>query len=112
MDELSLRETLKSERRAARARIQRLNWELNEIVGDSDGSPQYSLRRFIHYERERLTGLLGDAQGYLDDIDQAVGRLDDGTYNKCEKCNKTIPEQRLMVFPTARTCVGCDAVRR
>ncbi len=113
MNELALREILESEKSAALARVNRLNSELNEIVGDADDDgKQYSLRRFVHYERERIAGLLEDALSYVADIEHALARLASGTFGLCRKCGGTIPEERLIAFPTSGMCVECAAVRR
>ena len=37
-------------------------------------------------------------------IDEAMGRLEQGTYGICEACGRDIPEDRLKVMPTARYC--------
>jgi DnaK suppressor protein len=41
----------------------------------------------------------------LKDIDDALRRLDDGTYGICEECGKPIDEARLEAMPWARYCV-------
>lgn len=38
-------------------------------------------------------------------IDEAMGRLERGTYGICEECGEEIPEERLRVIPFARYCV-------
>jgi DnaK suppressor protein len=37
-------------------------------------------------------------------MDEAMGRLEQGTYGICEACGREIPEKRLRVMPTARYC--------
>jgi DnaK suppressor protein len=46
-------------------------------------------------------------RSHHDDIDAALGRLDNGTYGKCERCGREIPIERLEARPTARLCVAC-----
>jgi RNA polymerase-binding transcription factor DksA len=36
-----------------------------------------------------------------------LGRLEGGTYGRCETCGHPIPLVRLEVLPHARRCVGC-----
>lgn len=38
-------------------------------------------------------------------MDEAMGRLERGTYGICEECGLEIPEERLRVAPFARYCV-------
>lgn len=37
----------------------------------------------------------------------ALGKIQKGTYGKCEKCGKQIEEGRLLAMPTAQHCVTC-----
>jgi DnaK suppressor protein len=42
------------------------------------------------------------------DIDQALMRIDEGTYGQCARCGKTIDERRLEAMPTARYDAACQ----
>lgn len=44
------------------------------------------------------------------DIDQALLRLDEGTYGVCARCGKEIPERRLEALPTARYDAECQSI--
>ncbi len=44
------------------------------------------------------------------DIDQALLRMDEGSYGVCARCGKDIPERRLDAVPTARYDVECQAL--
>ena len=43
------------------------------------------------------------------DIDQALLRLDEGTYGICGRCGRPIEERRLEAMPTARYDAACQA---
>jgi len=43
----------------------------------------------------------------LKDIDSALERIEKGKYGKCEKCLKSIPKERLKIYPEARFCLKC-----
>ena len=43
------------------------------------------------------------------DIDQALLRIDEGTYGVCARCGKPIDERRLEAMPTARYDAACQA---
>lgn len=43
------------------------------------------------------------------DIDQALLRMDEGTYGECARCGKPIDERRLEALPTARYDAACQA---
>jgi DnaK suppressor protein len=44
------------------------------------------------------------------DIDQALLRMDEGSYGVCERCGKPIDERRLDAMPTARYDAACQAI--
>jgi DnaK suppressor protein len=41
-------------------------------------------------------------------IDDALDRIEDGTYGQCEECGVKIPRARLKVLPFAKFCVECQ----
>ena len=43
----------------------------------------------------------------LKDIDDALEKIEKGTYGKCEKCGGEIPKERLEANPEARDCIEC-----
>jgi DnaK suppressor protein len=44
------------------------------------------------------------------DIDQALLRIDEGSYGVCARCGKDIPERRLDALPTARYDADCQSL--
>lgn len=40
-------------------------------------------------------------------IDDALRRIEDGTYGKCVNCGAPIPEERLEAMPWATLCIDC-----
>jgi RNA polymerase-binding transcription factor DksA len=53
-------------------------------------------------ENQALAARLRDQ---LDDVELALGKLDGGTYGRCEICGNQIGEARLEVMPAARFCI-------
>lgn len=43
----------------------------------------------------------------LQDIGLALKKIKESGYGKCEKCGKEISEERLRIYPEARTCGKC-----
>lgn len=41
-------------------------------------------------------------------IDDALDRIEDGSYGLCEECGVKIPKGRLKVMPFAKYCVECQ----
>ena len=58
-------------------------------------------------ERDReINYLLSDRdRGKLNSIDQALERIDEGTYGICERCGEPIGRERLEVRPSATLCI-------
>ena len=53
---------------------------------------------------------LGDQESQMvADIDQALLRIEEGSYGICERCGKPIDERRLEAMPTARYDAECQA---
>src|SRR5213080_2347002 len=44
-------------------------------------------------------------------IDDALARVEDGTYGVCESCEADIAEGRLEALPFTRLCISCQAER-
>jgi len=64
-------------------------------------------------ERDReINYLLTDRdRGKLQSIDQALERIEEGTYGICENCEGEITSERLKAMPFTRLCVQCQSER-
>jgi len=60
------------------------------------------------FEQDLAIGLLQNGQQVLGDIAAALDRLDAGTFGRCERCGKEIPEARLAAVPYASRCITCE----
>jgi DnaK suppressor protein len=61
------------------------------------------------YDRDFALSLLSQEQDALYEIDQALKRIELGTYGKCEMSGKQIPRARLEAIPFARFTVECQS---
>lgn len=52
-------------------------------------------------------GCRASASIEIQDIDEALERLRDGTFGLCESCDKPISKGRLEAIPYARLCLPC-----
>ncbi len=86
-----------------------LNTSQREASGDLSG---YSLHMADmatdNFDREFTLGLASNEQQSLNMIDNALRRIEEGTYGNCEECSKAIPQKRLMAMPHARLCIKCQ----
>ena len=63
------------------------------------------------FERELSWDRASVEQKVLFHIDDALKRIEDGVYGKCESCQKKINKQRLKAIPYARLCRMCQEKR-
>jgi len=61
------------------------------------------------YDRDFALSLLSQEQDALYEIDQALKRIELGTYGTCEMSGKQIPRARLEAIPFARFTVECQS---
>lgn len=59
--------------------------------------------------RERDIALQAIEVEQLEQIEDALERLDEGTYGQCENCGQDIPPGRLEILPHATLCVNCQS---
>ncbi|MFO7652847.1 MAG: TraR/DksA C4-type zinc finger protein [Candidatus Krumholzibacteriia bacterium] len=105
------RETLVGERN----RLLRSVSRAQKIIGHADGEYEGSTGRAhsnhladmgsdeFDYETQLL--LSATQRSYLREIDDALQRIEDGTFGICEKTGKPINKARLKAIPTARLCI-------
>ena len=93
----------------------------------------YELQLELHQQFERQTDQLADLTGHrgddgsdpqtvaslkastrqaLADTTEALQRMNDGTYGRCQHCGQEIPVERLGILPSARYCVPCQQIHR
>ncbi len=58
-----------------------------------------------NYEQEFALGLMDSERRILVEIDDALNRIEEGTYGICEGTGQAIPRARLEAQPWARYCV-------
>lgn len=60
-----------------------------------------------NYEQDITFGLIEAEQAEVRAIDEALGRIEDGTFGVCEGCKEDIKPARLQAIPHARLCIEC-----
>ena len=100
------RNLLLEQRRQAVADMQ-----ADQTAGLADSDAVIDSAEEAQLDETRSTALeLGDRQYHLiNEIDDALRRIEDGTYGQCERCGKPIDEERLKAVPTARYDAECQA---
>ena len=63
------------------------------------------------YEREVSMNIVSSEQELLYQIDDALKRLDDGTFGVCQQCSQPITMSRLKAVPYASMCIACQRTK-
>ena len=77
--------------------------EGNDGVEDSGDMSELDLNRSTALD------LVGRESQLIEEIDEALLRIDDGTYGQCVRCGKPLDEERLKAMPTAKYDAECQA---
>jgi len=84
----------------------------SELQAERDGNKDEGMDTYdlASEERDReINFILSDRERIkLKQIDDALERLDDGTYGVCEACGLEIAEERLDAMPFSRLCRDCQ----
>ena len=96
----------------------KLETALARIARKSEGNYEAEFEDFGRDEEDNAeeveeyamkVGITETFEKKLEDINLALKKIEDGTYGICENCpNEEIPLERLMVYPSARTCLKCS----
>ncbi|HEX8180809.1 MAG TPA: TraR/DksA family transcriptional regulator [Pyrinomonadaceae bacterium] len=79
-----------------------------EMVANDDGVKD-TVDMSLQDVNQELALRLGErASQAVADIDQALLRIDEGSYGICARCSQPIPEARLEAMPTARYDAACQ----
>jgi len=108
MDLARMKQRLQEERARQLALAARLRMEEADPVesGELSTADQHPAELGSEtFERELELTTLSIVEGELKEIDDALRRLDHGSYDICEECGKPIDEARLEAVPWARYCV-------
>jgi DnaK suppressor protein len=62
------------------------------------------------FERERDQAIEESMRDELKQIDEALAKIEAGTYGICERCHKPIAPARLEALPYATLCIDCAAL--
>ena len=63
-------------------------------------------------ERSEIEALAGSLTDTLKEIEDALAKLEDGDYGRCESCGGEIGEARLEAMPQAKLCINCASKSR
>ncbi|MDP2938219.1 MAG: TraR/DksA family transcriptional regulator [Candidatus Omnitrophota bacterium] len=88
-------DTLKKSPKDAAGDISGYTYHMADVASDS-------------YDREFSLGLASNERQSLYELDDAIKKIEEGTFGICEECKSLITKTRLKVVPFARLCVKCQ----
>ncbi|MCX5710758.1 MAG: TraR/DksA family transcriptional regulator [Candidatus Omnitrophica bacterium] len=88
-------DTLKKSQKEASGDISGYTYHMADVATDS-------------YDREFSLGLASNERKFIYELDDALKRIEEGTFGVCEDCKALIAKNRLKAVPHARLCVKCQ----
>ncbi|XOF34859.1 MAG: RNA polymerase-binding protein DksA [Candidatus Electrothrix sp. YB6] len=80
---------------------------LTDMISHNGNIPDPNDRATIESDREFELRLRSRERKLLDKIEQAIARIDNGTYGTCAECEEPIALKRLEARPVASFCIDC-----
>jgi len=117
VNQTHLRTTLQEEaaeiaRRLREASGYGLDTPMNDAVGELSGYDQHPADLGSEmFERAKDIALREHDELRLEQVEQALSRMETGEYGRCEACGKDIGQARLEAEPAARCCLACEQGR-
>ena len=92
--------------------LEELNTRLDKITNDVRHSDTPLEKDFAEQatqnENNEVMDYLGNsARTEIDQIQQAIVRIDNGRYGICEVCDEPISKERLAAVPYSNSCIKC-----
>lgn len=88
-------DTLKKSQKDAAGDISGYTYHMADVATDT-------------YDREFSLGLASNGREVLYELDDALKKIEEGSFGICEACHSLITRTRLKAVPYARLCVNCQ----
>jgi DnaK suppressor protein len=81
----------------------------SDVATDDEHDPEGAT---LAFERAQIESLLQQSRAHIDEVDDALLRVSNGSYGRCEACGTLIDPDRLEARPFTTTCISCAKRRR
>jgi len=88
-------DTLKKSQKEASGDISGYTFHMADVATDT-------------YDREFSLGLASNERELLYSLEEALKKIEEGSFGICEECANSIAKTRLKALPYARLCVKCQ----
>jgi RNA polymerase-binding protein DksA len=107
------RKLIEDERERVVQGIDMIEEEIQGMAASQSGNQSYSNHMADigsdAIEQEQAFRHASQGSDYLMALEEALRRIDKGTYGVCEECEEKIPPRRLEAFLAARLCIKCQS---
>jgi DnaK suppressor protein len=107
------RKLIEKDKQSVLEKLGMIEEELEGLRASGSGNQSYSnhMADIGTDAMEQEQAFLHASQGtdYLLALEDALKRVEKGTYGTCESCGSKIPNRRLEAFLAARLCVDCKS---
>ena len=83
----------------------------NKISTEKESFPDPTDQAVAELDNNFLLKLRGREQKLLKKIDEAISRIDNGSYGVCESCGGEINIKRLEARPVTTLCIECKTAQ-
>jgi len=63
-------------------------------------------------DHDRVAAMVDELKKKLENVEETLIRIDNGTYGTCVECSKMIDTDRLSVLPQATLCLSCEQKKK
>jgi DnaK suppressor protein len=104
-----IRQDLLERRENLQRRIKEENDKVNE--NKSENLDPADLAQDYNF-RQRISSIVDRYELEIVEINNALRRIEEGSFGTCENCGATIPIERLRAMPQAKLCIRCQTEHR
>lgn len=84
---------------------------MSEMTDQTSNVPDPNDRATIESGRSFELRIRDRERKLLSKIDEAIARIDEGTYGECEDCDEQIGLKRLEARPVTTLCIDCKTIQ-
>lgn len=84
---------------------------LSEMTDQTSNVPDPNDRATLESGRSFELRIRDRERKLLSKIDEAIARIDDGSYGVCEDCGEEIGQKRLEARPVTTLCIDCKTLQ-
>jgi DnaK suppressor protein len=80
---------------------------LSDMTTQNGNIPDPNDRATVESDRNFELRIRDRERKLMNKVEEALGRIDDGSYGVCDGCGEEIAEKRLEARPVAKFCIDC-----